>query len=86
MKTPLLKDLSNYIIPWYASRWKKICEGLGLTPEVANSIELDHQGCHRQCLKMLQKWLQVKADNATWKKLLEILDSPDVYISQTDHS
>ena len=79
-----MKDLCNYIIPRYAYLWKEIGVGLGLASEV-NIIEVDHHECRKRCYEMLRNWLQVEADKATWKKLLEILDSEAVYITQKDH-
>ena len=81
-KKPRIADLQNYIIPNYASKWKEIGNGLGITQGRIDIIEEDNcNKCEKKCSAMFSRWLEVEADNATWKKLLIILDSPAV---QTD--
>ena len=82
---PRIVDLQNYITPNYATKWKEIGNGLGITQERINIIEEDNRNkCERQCNAMFSSWLEVEADNAIWKKLLPILDSPAVDTIQTD--
>ena len=82
---PRIGDLQNYIIPNFATKWKEIGIGLGITQERINIIEEDNRNkCERQCIAMFSSWLEVEADNVTWKKLLTILFSPSVNINKTD--
>ena len=82
---PRKADLQNYITPNFAIKWKEIGIGLGITQERINIIEEDNRGrCERQCNAVFYDWLEVENDNATWKKLLTILDSPAVNTKKTD--
>ena len=84
---PRIADLQNYITPNFATKWKEIGIGLGLTQERINIIEEDNRNkCEKQCNAMLYHWLEVKSINATWKKLLTILDSPAVNIFKADQA
>ena len=85
-KKPLIVDLYHYITPYFASYWKEIGIGLGVTQEKINIIEEDYCRGERQCNAMFSYWLEVAEDNVTWKKLLTILDSPAVSIIRTDSS
>ena len=82
---PRIADLQNYITPKYAMKWKEIGNGLEITQERINIIEKNNcNDCERQCNAMFSSWLEVKADDATWKKLLTVLDSPAFNTIQTD--
>ena len=83
---PRLADLQNYITPHYASHWEKIGIGLGLPEEGITIIEEDYHRCEKQCNVLLSYWLQAEESNATWKKLLTVLDSPAVIGSQRNHN
>ena len=78
-KKPHLKDLQNCITINYATRWREIGIGLELTKQRLDIIEADHiNKSEERCTAMLSRWLEEKADTATWKKLLSVLDSPAV--------
>ena len=76
--TPLLKDLYQYITPNYAADWKVLGTLLNLNSGELRAIEgafpTNLKWC---CNNMLEKWLEVDL-NATWKKMLEAIDSPAV--------
>lgn len=52
---------------------------LGLLPEKLNVIKTDHiqHGVKKCCNEMLEEWLKVDV-TASWKKLLDALESPAV--------
>ena len=76
---PHLNDLQNYITIDYAARWREIGTGLELTQGRLDIIQADHiNKSEESCNAMLSRWLEEKADTATWKKLLSVLDSPAV--------
>ena len=77
-KKPHLNDLQNCITINYAARWREIGTGLELTQGRLEIIEADHNKSEKKCNAMLSYWLMEKADSATWKKLLSVLDSPAV--------
>ena len=62
------------IIPKYAIYWKEIGIGLSLSYEALQIIEADFPKTTERCTNMLVKWLQTDV-NATWKKLLQVIDS-----------
>ena len=52
------------------------------------TIESDYNKVKQRCTNMLAMWLQ-KDVNATWKKLLEVIDSPavlDTISAKSDHN
>lgn len=71
-----MRQLQNYIVPYYAHHWKEIGIGLGLQWERLEIIEADHCKSENRCIEMLYSWLQIKNNDATWKELLLVLDSP----------
>ena len=73
-ETPKLKELYGLIVPNYAVCWKEIGIGLGLAYEALQIIETDCAKTTQRCTDMLAKWLQ-KDVNATWQKLLQVIDS-----------
>lgn len=79
---PTDKDLRYYVIDNYAPSWKEIGILLQLPTAKLLIIEANHpHDCVRQCISMFQIWQQIDV-NATWKKLIEVLDEVDgkVYI------
>ena len=77
-KKPHIKDLQNYITINYAARWREIGTGLDLTQGRLDITEADHNKCEERCNAILSRWLMEKADSATWKKLLSVLDLPAI--------
>ena len=72
---PTIKDLHRYVIPRYASVWRKIGKELGLPNETLAIIEKDHSatGVEKCCHGILSKWLEVNTD-ASWQKLFAVTD------------
>ena len=76
--TPLLKDLYRYITPNYAADWKVLGTLLDLNSRELRAIEGAYPtNLNWCCNKMLEKWLEVDP-YATWKKILEAIDSPAI--------
>ena len=76
-ETPELRELQSLIIPYYATCWKEIGIGLNLSYEALQIIEIDFARTTQRCTNMLVKWLQTDV-NATWQKLIQVIDSPAV--------
>ena len=76
-ETPNLREIQNLITPSYAHCWKEIGIGLNLPYPMLQAIESDYNKVNQRCTNMLAMWLQ-KDVNATWKKVLEVIDSPAV--------
>ena len=74
---PELKELQSLITPVYAIFWKEIGIGLSLSYEGLQILEIDFARTTQRCTNMLQKWLETDV-NATWQKLLLVIDSPAV--------
>ena len=88
-KIPELKELQNLITPYYAHCWKEIGIGLNLPYGTLEIIEANYSKVEQRCTNMLARWLQ-KDVNATWEKLIEVIDSPAVTkilsgIAKSDH-
>ena len=48
---------------------------LEISEEQLRIIEINNRNsCEDQCRVMLSRWLSERADGATWKKLLSVLD------------
>ena len=73
---PNIKELKQYVIPRYASVWRKIGRELGLSDETLAIIEKDHSvaGVRKCCHDMFLQWLEVNID-ASWLKLFIVIDN-----------
>ena len=76
-KIPELKELQNLITPYFAHCWKEIGIGLNLPYSTLEIIEANYPKVEQRCTNMLAIWLQ-KDVNASWKILIEVIDSPAV--------
>ena len=75
---PLLKDLHNYIVPVYATRWRVIGTQLGLPNGRLDIIEYNHSNdVERCCISMLDEWLNIDT-TASWGKMITVIESPAV--------
>ena len=70
-----MRELQNLIIFSYAHCWKQIGLGLKLSYAKLQIIEANYTKSEERCIAMLDKWLQKEDGNATWQKLLEVIDS-----------
>ena len=79
---PSLKDLRKHFITRYATKWKDIGLLLGLDSSILRAIEVEYYSEVRSCCKqMIEEWLKRDHD-ATWGKLITVIESPVVSGSQ----
>ena len=80
---PKLKDLYNKVTPEYAAHWRVIGTLLDISKGRLDGIERSFP-CNAFwcCNKMLETWLEIDT-SATWRKLIEALDSPAVHVIAT---
>ena len=71
---PRPRLLYNVVVKQYGVRWLDIGLMLGIPHQHLQSIECDYTDTTNRCMRMLERWLQIDV-NATWKKLLDVLDS-----------
>jgi len=80
---PKLKDLYNKVTPEYAAHWRIIGTLLDISKGYLDGIERSFpSNTFWCCNKMLETWLEIDT-NATWRKLIEALDSPAVHVVAT---
>ena len=75
---PKLKDLYNLITPEYAAHWKVIGTLLSIRKGILVGIERNFPNNVSWCCnELLEKWLE-RDTNASWKKIIQVIDSPAV--------
>ena len=75
---PKLKDLYNLITPEYAAHWKVIGTLLGIEKGILTGIERNFPNNVSWCCnEFLETWLERNTE-VTWKKLIQVIDSPAV--------
>ena len=75
---PRLKDLFNIVTPDYAAQWKVIGTLLDISTGHLNGIERSFPAnAFWCCNRMLEIWLEIDT-SASWKKLIQVIDSPAV--------
>ena len=75
---PNLKDLYNLITPEYAAHWKVIGILLGIKKGILDGIERNFPSNVSWCCnELLDTWLE-RDTNASWKKIIEVINSPAV--------
>ena len=75
---PKLKDLYNLITPEYAAHWKVIGTLLGIETGILDGIEgANPTNLFWCCNKLLKTWLERDID-VSWKKIIEVINSPAV--------
>ena len=80
---PKLKDLYNLVTPEYAAHWKVIGTLLGIEKGILDTIEATFPtNIPWCCNKLLEAWLE-KDTNASWKKIIEVINSPAVVTLRT---
>ena len=75
--TPLLQDLSKFVTPYYAAKWKSIGTYLGFLGGELDIIEHDYHNAERCCNEMWYMWLS-KDNKATWKRVINSLDFSNI--------
>ena len=71
-----MKDLSNFVTPDYAAKWRAIGTFLGLTSGTLEIIDSDYNRTEARCNEMLERWLDTNS-NATWGKVISAIDAAD---------
>ena len=67
---PTMRDINRYVTSKHATDWKNVGIELGLELTILNTIEKDHPLQSEDCFQaMIDKWLRLTGDNATWKAL-----------------
>ena len=75
---PMLKDLYNLITPKYAAHWNVIGALLGIESGIITGIERTFPSNVSWCCNdLLKKWLESDTE-ATWKNMIQVIDSPAV--------
>ena len=75
---PKLKDLYNLITPEYAAHWKVIGTLLGIKKGILDGIGRNFpSNVNWCCNELLETWLERDTD-ASWKKIIEVINSPAV--------
>ena len=75
---PKLKDLYNIVTPDYAAHWKVIGTLLDISSGRLDGIEKSFPASAFWCCNdMLKTWLETDT-SATWRKLIQVIDSPGV--------
>ena len=81
---PDWKYLITYVVPSVAPNWKVLSKMLLNHDLVKNgyleTIESNSPGKVKCCKRMFKKWLETDT-SASWKKLIEALQSPDVQLN-----
>ena len=74
-RRPALKDLHNYVVPWWSSEWKQLGVQLEIGHSVMKIIEKDNPNdCEACCIDMLSDWLDNHV-NASWEHLIDAVDN-----------
>ena len=69
-----MKDIDNYVIERWASKWQKLGSKLNIGEHLIRNIECNHPNdCEGCCRIMLSKWLEETA-HPTWDTLIRALD------------
>jgi len=77
--TPTLLELQRYITPRYAAEWRELGVELGLDDSRLRIIRKDNPNSVEDCCNaVFSVWLR-KDTTATWKKVLDAVESPAVF-------
>lgn len=71
---PLLSEMDSYIVPRYASKWKRLGIHLNIEPHLLQNIEKNNPNdCEASCTDMLIKWQEMNK-STSWGDLISALD------------
>ena len=79
---PLLKDLSNVVIPKVANKWYELGIQLLNQPQLPKLDEIHKaypNNLQRGCVEMLKYWLDI-TPGATWDDLIHALRAPGLQL------
>ena len=80
---PTKKKLLDHVLPYVVPHWYLLGVKLLKEDQVSHLdvIKLDHTGDNRMCcMDMFSYWLSTNTD-ATWKQLIEALQSPSIKLT-----
>ena len=72
---PAIKDIHNYVIQKWASKWRQLGTQLNIDRHLMDNIECDHPSdCESCCRKMFSKWLDINPA-ASWDDIVTAVDT-----------
>ena len=72
---PTLKDLVKHVVPLYAADWREIGFALGLPNSILKIIKADNPTSVRDCCyNVFKSWIGLNPD-ASWKIVLNAINS-----------
>ena len=74
VQKPSMKDIDNYVVERWASKWKQIAAQLNIEEYLIRNIDYNYpSNCEECCRKMLGNWLEQNT-HPTWEKLINAVD------------
>ena len=80
-----MKDINDYVVTKWASRWKQLGRQLSIDQNFISILQHDHgNDCVECCSRMLEAWLEQNIhDNATWEILIYAIDNLPIDLTGT---
>ena len=67
-------DINNYVVPYWARKWKQLGSQLNIQQHLMGNIEHDYpQDCETCCSKMFSEWLDTEP-SASWGDVITAVD------------
>ena len=71
---PSIKDIANFVVVKWASKWKEIARQLNIEECLIRNIEHDYPSdCVECCWKILSDWLE-QSRHPTWEMVINAVD------------
>ena len=71
---PKIKDIQNYVVTRWASKWRQLGKQLNIDQSLLDIIEKDHlNDCKLCCTKMFSTWLQTNP-TVCWEDITTAMD------------
>ena len=72
---PKIKDISNYVVPKWASKWRQLGRQLNIEKHLMDNIECNYPAdCENCCSNMFSKWLDINP-SAFWEDVIIAVDN-----------
>ena len=72
---PNIKDLHNYVVPKWASKWRQLGTQLNIDQHLMDNIGHDHPSdCENCCCEMFTEWLDSNPA-ASWNDIITAVDN-----------
>ena len=72
---PKIKDISNYVIPKWASKWRQLGRQLKIGQHLMDNIECNYPtDCESCCSDMFSEWLDSNP-SACWEDIIVAVDN-----------